>query len=170
MRWLAYMTRIRMGTFSTIGTPFFFRLSNAKMMFRLIFIIGCVWNSTPQYTPNIWNSKRYSERFGFTMHFKQYLIINNLHFYDISWMYRFESLSLRWTNRTLPDKEQPSPTNSTICGTFLSPYVCPGHHLEERTGNPDRSTDTRVTWSDCFYKILISKLIPNVRRQKTSVS
>ena len=82
----------------------------------------------------------------------------------------FESLPLRWTNRTLPDKEQPSPTNSTICGTFLSPYVCPGHHLEERTGNPDRSTDTRVTWSDCFYKILISKMIPNVRRQKTSVS
>ena len=42
MRWLAYMTRIRIGTFSTIGTPFFFRLSNAKMMLRLIFIIGCV--------------------------------------------------------------------------------------------------------------------------------
>lgn len=82
----------------------------------------------------------------------------------------FESLPLRWTNRTLPDNEQPSPTNSTICGTFLSPYVCPGHHLEERTGNPDRSTDSRVTWSDCFYKILISKMIPNVRRQKTSVS
>ena len=82
----------------------------------------------------------------------------------------FESLPLRWTNRTLPDNEQPSPTNSTICGTFLSPYVCLGHHLEERTGNPDRSTDSRVTWSDCFYKILISKMIPNVRRQKTSVS
>ena len=29
--------------------------------------------------------------------------------------------------------------------SFLSPYVCPGHHLEERTGNPDRSTDSRVT-------------------------
>ena len=94
MRWLAYMTRIRMGTFSTIGTPFFFRLSNAKMMFRLIFIIGCVWNSTPKYTPNIWNSKRYSERFRFTMYSKLCVIISNLQFYDISWMYRFESFYL----------------------------------------------------------------------------
>ena len=105
MRWLAYMTRIRMGTFSTIGTPFFFRLSNAKMMFRLIFIIGCVWNSTPKYTPNIWNSKRYSERFRFTMYSKLCVIISNLQFYDISWMYRFESLSLRW--KELQNKKNP---------------------------------------------------------------
>ena len=42
MRWLANITRIRIGTFSVIGTPFFFRLSSAKMMFLLIFIIGCV--------------------------------------------------------------------------------------------------------------------------------
>ena len=41
----------------------------------------------------------------------------------------FESLSLRWTNRTIPDSKQTSPTNSMICGTFLSPYVCLKVHL-----------------------------------------
>ena len=96
MRWLAKMTRIRMGTFSTIGTPFFFRLSNAKMMLRLIFIIGCVWNSTPKYTPNYWDSKRHLETFSFTLYCNLHLIISCLQFYDILWKYKFESLSLRW--------------------------------------------------------------------------
>ena len=95
MRWLAKMTRIRMGTFSTIGTPFFFRLSNAKMMLRLIFIIGCVWNSTPKYTPNYWDSKRHLETFSFTLYCNLHLIISCLQFYDILWKYKFESPSLR---------------------------------------------------------------------------
>ena len=95
MRWLAKMTRIRMGTFSTIGTPFFFRLSNAKMMLRLIFIIGCIWNSTPKYTPNYWDSKRHLETFTFTLYCNLHLIISRLQFYDILWKYKFESLSLR---------------------------------------------------------------------------
>ena len=118
MRWLAYMTRIRMGTFSTIGTPFFFRLSNAKMMFRLIFIIGCVWNSTPKYTPNIWNSKRYSERFRFTMYSKLCVIISNLQFYDISWMYRFESLSLRRAPKTKRIQSMTNPVKPWFYGIF----------------------------------------------------
>ena len=137
MRWLAYMTRIRMGTFSTIGTPFFFRLSNAKMMFRLIFIIGCVWNSTPQYTPNIWNSKRYSERFGFTMHFKQYLIINNLHFYDISWMYRFESLSFRRTYWTKQESKWTKTYKSLICRFFIAYKSCVQCLIRRKFGSPD---------------------------------
>lgn len=37
------------------------------------------------------------------------------------------------------------PQIQRFVGLFLSPYVCLGHHLEERTGNPDRSTDSRVT-------------------------
>ena len=123
MRWLAYMTRIRMGTFSTIGTPFFFRLSNAKMMFRLIFIIGCVWNSTPKYTPNIWNSKRYSERFRFTMYSKLCVIISNLQFYDISLTYRFESLPLRWTCWTEMVSKRTKSYKSMICGFFYCPKV-----------------------------------------------
>ena len=105
MRWLAKMTRIRMGTFSTIGTPFFFRLSNAKMMLRLIFIIGCVWNSTPKYTPNYWDSKRHLETFSFTLYCNLHLIISCLQFYDILWKYKFESLSLRW--KELQNKENP---------------------------------------------------------------
>ena len=103
MRWLAKMTRIRIGTFSTIGTPFFFRLSNAKMMLRLIFIIGCVWNSTPKYTPNYWDSKRHLETFSFTLYCNLHLIISCLQFYDILWKYKFESLSLR--QETLNDSE-----------------------------------------------------------------
>ena len=105
MRWLAKMTRIRMGTFSTIGTPFFFRLSNAKMMLRLIYIIGCDWNSTPKYTPNYWDSKRHLETFTFTLYCNLHLIISRLQFYDILWKYKFESLSLRW--KELQNKENP---------------------------------------------------------------
>lgn len=122
MRWLAYMTRIRMGTFSTIGTPFFFRLSNAKMMFRLIFIIGCVWNSTPKYTPNYWDSKRHLETFSFTLCCNLHLIISRLQFYDILWKYKFESLSLRWTLKTNGGKSKTSPVKSRFYGTFL---FCP---------------------------------------------
>ena len=115
MRWLAYMTRIRIGTFSTIGTPFFFRLSNAKIMLRLIFIIGCVWNSTPKYTPNNWDSKRHLERFSFTLYLDWCLIISKLWFCDIFWKYEFESLSLRW--KELQNKE--NPCKLIIYGDFL---------------------------------------------------
>ena len=41
----------------------------------------------------------------------------------------FESLPLRWANRTIPDSKQTSPTNSMICGTFLFPCVCLKVHL-----------------------------------------
>ena len=37
----------------------------------------------------------------------------------------FESLSLRKTNRTIPDSKQTSPTNSMICGTFFIPLCLP---------------------------------------------
>ena len=100
-----------------------FRLSNAKMMLRLIFIIGCVWNSTPKYTPNYWDSKRHLETFSFTLCCNLHLIISCLRFYEILWKYKFESLSLRWTNWTKPDSKQTSPTNSMICGTFFYPLV-----------------------------------------------
>ena len=98
-------THTDIGTFSTIGTPFFFRLSNAKMMLRLIFIIGCVWNSTPKYTPNYWDSKRHLETFTFTLYCNLHLIISRLQFYDILWKYKFESLSLRW--KELQNKKNP---------------------------------------------------------------
>ena len=115
MRWLAKMTRIRMGTFSTIGTPFFFRLSNAKMMLRLIFIIGCVWNSTPKYTPNYWDSKRHLETFSFTLCCNLHLIISCLRFYEILWKYKFESLSLRKNRMQMKE----NPCKLTIYGDFL---------------------------------------------------
>ena len=53
------------------------------------------------------------------------------------------SAELTGQNRTV---SRQVPQIQRFVGLFLSPYVCPtGHHLEERTGNPDRSTDTRVT-------------------------
>ena len=53
------------------------------------------------------------------------------------------SAELTGQNRTMNGQV---PQTQRFVGLFLSPYVCPtGHHLEERTGNPDRSTDTRVT-------------------------
>ena len=53
------------------------------------------------------------------------------------------SAELTGQNRTMNGQV---PQIQRFVGLFLSPYVCPtGHHLEERTGNPDRSTDTRVT-------------------------
>ena len=161
MRWLAYMTRIRMGTFSTIGTPFFFRLSNAKMMFRLIFIIGCVWNSTPKYTPNIWNSKRYSERFRFTMYSKLCVIISNLQFYDISWMYRFESLSLRW--KELQNKE--NPCKLILYGDFLFLVHGKNKHIKAFF----RCT-IRCTWSYAYICdiLMLSKKIKNFSKKTTT--
>ena len=53
------------------------------------------------------------------------------------------SAELTGQNRTMNGQV---PQIQRFVGLFLSPYVCPtGHHLEERTGKPDRSTDTRVT-------------------------
>ena len=52
------------------------------------------------------------------------------------------SAELTGQNRT---ESRQVPQIQRFVGLFLSPYVCLGHHLEERTGNPDRSTDSRVT-------------------------
>ena len=50
----------------------------------------------------------------------------------------FESPSLRETSKTNDGKAKASPTNSTICGTFLSPYVCPtGHYLALKRGQSE---------------------------------
>ena len=55
------------------------------------------------------------------------------------------SLSAELTGQNRTESRQ-VPQIQRFVGLFLSPYVCPtGHHLEERTGKPDRSTDTRVT-------------------------
>ena len=62
IRWLAKITRIRIGTFFVTGIPSFLRLSGAKMIFLLICIIGCVWKWHPKIHPKneIYNNiKRY---------------------------------------------------------------------------------------------------------------
>ena len=65
-----------MGTLSTMGTPFFFRLSNEKIMFRFIFIIWCINFNTQNYTHYL----RYAMIFG-NISWNYYLVI----FIDIEW-------------------------------------------------------------------------------------
>ena len=92
------------------------------MMLRLIFIIGCVWNSTPKYTPNYWDSKRHLETFTFTLYCNLHLIISRLQFYDILWKYKFESPSLHKTLKINGGKTKTSPVKSRfygICHTLI---------------------------------------------------
>ena len=51
------------------------------------------------------------------------MIINDLQFCDISWMCRFESLSLRWTYWTEMVSKRTKSYKSMICGFFYYPKV-----------------------------------------------
>lgn len=100
MRLPPKMTRIRIGTFSTIVTPSFFLHSGEKMIFRLIFMFGCAWFLHPKLHP-IFDICKYHPWNRILITYCINLLINsNFINNEHLWLYRLKSLQLHFAGRT----------------------------------------------------------------------
>ena len=94
------------------------------------------------------------------------MIISDLQFYDISWKYRFKSLSLRRTPKTKRGQSMTNPVKSRFCGIFYFSSRTPERHKKNRLNRVpllNRYWKRTIDFSNDFYgKSLICRLLSSM--------